>query len=124
LGVTTMLLGGLRALRQYDVKLLLAYGTVSQLGFLMTVVAVGTRTAAVAGVALIIGHAFFKAALFMVVGIVDRTTNTRDLRKLTGLRVRYPALFVLTVFAAASMAGLPPFFGFVAKEAALGSYAQ
>ncbi|MGH8966852.1 MAG: proton-conducting transporter membrane subunit, partial [Actinomycetes bacterium] len=62
LGVFTMILGGLRALRQYDVKLLLAYGTVSQLGFLMVVVGVGTRAAALAGVAMIVAHALFKAA--------------------------------------------------------------
>src|SRR5699024_6000991 len=74
LGVATMIVGGLRALRQYDVKLLLAYGTVSQLGFLMTVVGIGTRSAALAGVALIVAHALFKSTLFLVVGVVDRCT--------------------------------------------------
>ncbi|MGH3423720.1 MAG: Na+/H+ antiporter subunit A [Nocardioidaceae bacterium] len=122
LGVVTMVVGGLRALRQYDVKLLLAYGTVSQLGFLMVLVGAGTRAAALAGLALVVGHAFFKAALFMVVGVVDHSAHTRDLRRLSGLRPRMPVLFALTLVASASMAGLPPLVGFVAKEAALGAF--
>lgn len=117
LGVATMLLGGFRALRQHDVKLLLAYGTVSQLGFLMAAVGLGTRAAAIAGLAMIVAHAFFKAGLFMIVGIVDHCAHTRDLRQLSGLARRMPALFVLTLIGAASMAGIPPLFGFVAKEA-------
>src|SRR5690625_809398 len=116
LGVATMIVGGLRALRQYDVKLLLAYGTVSQLGFLMTVVGIGTRSAALAGVALIVAHALFKSTLFLVVGVVDRCTGTRDLRELSGLRTRMPVLFWIAVLATASMAGIPPLTGFVAKE--------
>ena len=71
---------------------------------------------------MIVAHALFKAALFMVVGIVDHRTHTRDLRKLTGLRRRMPGLAVITVLAAASMAGLPPMFGFVAKESAFGAF--
>ncbi|MFY0409480.1 Na+/H+ antiporter subunit A [Solicola sp. PLA-1-18] len=124
LGVLTMLVGGLRALRQHDVKLLLAYGTVSQLGFLMAIVALGTRNAALAGVAMICAHALFKAALFMVVGIVDRTCGTRDLRELTGLARRMPVLLVVTVLSAASMAGLPPLAGFVAKETVFASFEE
>ena len=88
LGVLTMLVGGLRALGQHDVKLLLAYGTVSQLGFLVAIVGLGTRAAALAGIAMVVAHALFKAALFMVVGIVDHAAHTRDLRKLSGLRPR------------------------------------
>ena len=68
------------ALRQTDLKLLLAYGTVSQLGFLTVVIGAGTRTAALAGAALLLAHALFKAALFLVVGIIDHATGTRDLR--------------------------------------------
>ena len=83
LGAVTMIIGAWRALRQYDIKLLLAYGTVSQLGFLMAMCGLGTRSAMLAGVAMIISHALFKAALFLVVGIVDRSTGTRDIRKLS-----------------------------------------
>ncbi len=75
LGVVTMIVGGLRALGQYDVKLLLAYGTVSQLGFLVAMVGLGTRAAALAGIAMVVAHALFKSALFMVVGIVDHSAR-------------------------------------------------
>ncbi|MFD1825364.1 Na+/H+ antiporter subunit A [Mumia zhuanghuii] len=122
LGVLTMIVGGLRALGQHDVKLLLAYGTVSQLGFLVAVVGLGTRAAALAGVAMVVAHALFKAALFMVVGIVDHSAHTRDLRKLSRLRPAMPWLFGFTVLAAASMAGIPPMLGFVAKESVYGAF--
>ena len=85
LGLVTMILGGLRSLRQFDLKLLLAYGTVSQLGFLIVVLSIGTRATALAGLAMLAAHALFKATLFMVVGIVDRQCGTRDLRHLSGL---------------------------------------
>jgi multicomponent Na+:H+ antiporter subunit A len=119
LGVGTMLLGGWRALRQYDVKLLLAYGTVSQLGFLLVVFSIGTRAAALAGLALLLAHALFKATLFLVVGIVDHQAGTRDLRQLSGVGGAAPALLATAVVAGASMAGLPPLIGFVGKESAL-----
>ena len=124
LGIATMLLGGLRALRQDDLKLLLAYGTVSQLGFLTVLVGVGTRAAALAGVAMLIAHALFKASLFLVVGIVDRSTGSRDLRELTGLHRRMRGVFWVSVLAAASMAGLPPLAGFVAKETVFAAFAD
>lgn len=116
LGVLTMLAGGWRALRQYDLKLMLAYGTVSQLGFLVLVTGFGTRDAALAGVALLLAHALFKAALFLVVGIVDHAAGTRDWRLLSGLGRRMPAIATIAFLAAASMAGVPPLLGFVAKE--------
>jgi len=118
-GVATMLVGGYRALRQHDLKLVLAYGTVSQLGFLTVVVGYGTRDAALAGLALLVAHAAFKATLFLVVGIIDHRAGTRDLRKLCGLGRQAPLLFAVSVLAAASMAGVPPTFGFVAKEGVL-----
>jgi len=124
IGLWTMLVGGLRALRQYDVKLLLAYGTVSQLGFLTAMVGVGTRSAAFAGLALVCAHGLFKATLFLVVGAVDRSTGTRDLRELSGLHRSMPALLVVTLVAAGSMAGLPPFLGFTAKESGLAAFAD
>ncbi|MGJ9403036.1 Na+/H+ antiporter subunit A [Arthrobacter sp. KK5.5] len=119
LGLATMLVGGWRALRQDDIKLLIAYGTVSQLGFLILLVGVGTANAAMAGIAMMLAHGFFKATLFLVVGIIDHQAGTRDLRKLSGLWRSAPKLFVVAVVGAASMAGLPPLFGFVAKEAVL-----
>lgn len=118
-GLVTMLAGGLRALRQNDLKLLLAFGTVSQLGFLTVLFGAGVEAATAAGCALLVAHAMFKAALFMVVGMVDHGAGTRDLRRLPALDRRWRAVKVVTVVSAASMAGLPLTFGFIAKEAAL-----
>ncbi|MEV0719571.1 Na+/H+ antiporter subunit A [Asanoa sp. NPDC050611] len=121
-GVVTMLLGGWAALRQHDLKLLLAYGTVSQLGFLTAIFGGSTANAALAGAAMLLAHALFKSTLFLVVGIIDVSTGTRDLRALSGLAERTPALAVIAALAAASMAGLPPFAGFVGKEAAFATF--
>ncbi|TFV60804.1 Na+/H+ antiporter subunit A [Geodermatophilus sp. DF01-2] len=118
LGVATMLVGGYRALRQNDLKLLLAFGTVSQLGFLMTLVGAGSRELAAAGLVMTLAHALFKSTLFLGVGVIDHATGTRDLRELSGLGRRLPALAGAAGLAAASMAGLPPLLGFVGKEAA------
>ena len=115
----TMITGAWRALRQHDLKLLLAYGTVSQLGFLMLLFGTGVYAIAQAGLVVLIAHAAFKAALFMVVGIVDHQTGTRDVRRISGMgRAWWPAL-VISLVAAASMAGVPPLVGFIGKEKAL-----
>ena len=119
LGLVSMLVAGWRALRETDLKLVLAFGTVSQLGFLMVLVGAGTRDLALAGLTMLVAHALFKATLFLVVGVIDHTTGTRDLRQLSGLGRRAPVLAVAAAAAAASMAGLPPFVGFVGKEAAI-----
>ncbi|ARJ06964.1 monovalent cation/H+ antiporter subunit A [Cnuibacter physcomitrellae] len=124
LGSLTMLVGAWRSLKQNDLKLLLAYGTVSQLGFLMVVAGFGTRDAALAGLALVIAHALFKSTLFLVVGIVDHDEGTRDLRALSGLGRRRPVLATIAIVAALSMAGIPPLVGFVAKEAAFTSFIE
>jgi len=116
-GLITMLFGAYTALRQHDLKLVLAYGTVSQLGFLMVVAGFGTRDTALAGLALLLAHALYKSTLFLVVGIIDHCSGTRDLRKLSGLGRRAPALATVTALALISMVGLPPALGFVAKEA-------
>jgi len=118
-GIATMLLGGLRALRQNDLKLLLAFGTVSQLGLLMTLAGLGHPDAVIAACALLLAHAAFKAALFMVVGIIDHHTHTRDLRELGGFGPGWRPTIVVATISAASMAGVAPFAGFISKEAAL-----
>jgi len=120
-GLVTMIGGGLRALRQTDLKLLLAFGTVSQLGFMALLFGLGTPGAVTAGCVLLLAHGFFKAALFMVVGILDRQTGTRDIHELPPLGRRWRPVLVVAVVSAASMAGLPALFGFVAKEAAYGA---
>ena len=119
LGAFTMLLGGWMALKQRDLKLILAYGTVSQLGFITAIIAIGSREAMQAGLALTIAHSLFKAALFMIVGAIDHAAGTRDIDKLAGLGKKKPALYLLAIIPAMSMAGIPPLVGFVAKEATL-----
>ncbi|WP_017794498.1 Na+/H+ antiporter subunit A [Leucobacter salsicius] len=118
LGAITMLGGGIRALRQFDIKLLVAHGTVSQLGLLVMVIGIGTPATTFAGIALLLAHAAAKAPLFLTVGVIDHATGTRDLRELSGLARSLPTLAVISAFAVASMAGLPPFVGFIAKESA------
>ncbi|MEV0809545.1 Na+/H+ antiporter subunit A [Micromonospora sp. NPDC050200] len=124
LGLVTMVVGGWAALRQCDLKLLLAYGTVSQLGLLAVVIGAGSPDAALAGVVMLLAHALFKAALFLVVGIIDHEVGTRDLRELCGLGRRAPVLAGIAAIAAASMAGVPPLLGFVAKEAVFTAFAE
>ena len=80
LGLVTMLLAGWRAVREYDLKLILAFGTVSQLGLIILMVGSGGGDMMLAGLAMLCAHAMFKAALFMVVGIIDHSTGTRDIR--------------------------------------------
>ncbi|MBB5071831.1 multicomponent Na+:H+ antiporter subunit A [Saccharopolyspora gloriosae] len=121
-GLFTMVVGGWRALHETDLKKLLAYGTVSQLGFLMVLVGQGTYAAALAGAAMLLAHGMFKATLFLVVGAVDHQAGTRDVRELSGLGRRMPALAIIALLAAASMAGLPPMLGFLGKEAAFGAF--
>jgi multicomponent Na+:H+ antiporter subunit A len=117
LGMLTVLLAGWRAVREYDLKLILAFGTVSQLGLITVMVGAGGSDLMLAGLALLCAHAMFKAALFMVVGIIDHATGTRDIRRLAWLGQRSRPLLVIAIGATASMAALPPFLGFVAKEA-------
>ena len=123
-GSATMLIGGLRALRQYDLKLLLAYGTVSQLGFMMLLFGTGEYKIAQAGVLLLLAHGAFKATLFMLVGIVDHQVGTRDVRHLHGFGAGWRGVRVMAIVGAASMAGLPPLLGFIAKEKAFDAYAE
>ena len=116
-GLFTMVAGGLRALRQYDLKLLLAHGTVSQLGFLMVMFGAGTPEMTTAGIVTLMSHAAFKAALFMVVGILDHQTGTRDIRLLPPVGAGWNPTRIVAVISAASMAGIPMLAGFIAKEA-------
>ena len=113
IGLVTMLYGSYQALRQTDLKALLAYSTVSQLGLLTALYGAGYPFAATTH---LINHAAFKAALFLVVGIIDHETGSRDVRELSGLARKLPLTFAVALPAALSMAGLPPFGGFISKE--------
>ena len=115
-GLVTMLFGAWVALFRHDLKSILAYSTISQLGLLVMLLGFSIKMAAVGAVLHIMNHAAFKAALFMSAGIVDHETGTRDIRKLGGLAKAMPVTALVATVAAASMAGLPPFGGFISKE--------
>ena len=120
-GFATMLTGAYLGLKQNDLKALLAYSTISQLGVLVALIGQGGEYAYKALVIGILAHALYKSSLFMSAGIIDHETGTRDLRKLGGLHRQMPILFILVLVPALSMAGLPPLFGFLAKETLLAS---
>jgi len=115
-GLLTMVIGAVIALFKDDLKALLAYSTVSHLGFLTFLLGLGTPIAAVVAVFHVINHLTFKAALFMIAGIVDHETHTRDIKRLGGLMALMPVTAVLGTIAALSMSGLPPLNGFMSKE--------
>ncbi|MGB7980327.1 MAG: hydrogen gas-evolving membrane-bound hydrogenase subunit E [Candidatus Nanopelagicales bacterium] len=117
-GLSTAVFGAYQALKQNDLKALLAYSTVSQLGLMVALVGVGTAASLAAATVLAAAHALFKATLFMLVGIIDKEAGSRDIRQLSGLWRVMPVTAGLTALAAMSMAGLPPMVGFVAKEEA------
>jgi multicomponent K+:H+ antiporter subunit A len=115
-GLLTMVVGAVIALFKDDLKALLAFSTVSHLGLITMLLGFGTKAAAAAAVFHIINHATFKAALFMSAGIIDHETHTRDIKRLGGLRHLMPVTFTIATIAALSMAGIPPFNGFISKE--------
>ncbi|MBB3563378.1 multicomponent Na+:H+ antiporter subunit A [Rhizobium sp. BK512] len=115
-GGLTLVTGSVLAIRQTDLKLKLAYTTVSSLGLLVLLTGFGSDYAIEGAVLYLVAHSFFKGALFMVAGIIDHETGTRNITRLRGLRGAMPLTFAIAIVAALSMAGLPPFFGFLAKE--------
>lgn len=121
-GLLTAVFGAVAALRRFDLKELLAYSTMSQLGLLVATIGVGTPQALTAATVHTVAHALFKAALFLLVGNVDHRVGTRDIRHLSGLRRRMPVTATLTALAAASMAGVPPLLGFVSKESLFAAF--
>lgn len=115
-GLITLLLGAYVALFKHDLKGLLAYSTISHLGLITLLLGLDTQLSAVAALFHIMNHAVFKASLFMAAGIIDHETGTRDMRKLNGLWKYMPYTATLSMVAAASMAGVPLFNGFLSKE--------
>jgi multicomponent Na+:H+ antiporter subunit A len=130
IGLITLLYGSVNAVKQTDLKALLAYSTISQLGLIMSLLGIGSAAmyfgigdesevytvAILAAIFHLINHSTFKGCLFMVVGIIDHETGTRDIRKLGGLMNLMPVSFTLTIIGTFAMAGLPPFNGFLSKE--------
>ena len=115
-GLVTLLVAAVIALFKHDLKGLLAYSTISHLGLITALFGIGTPLAAVAGLFHIINHATFKAGLFMAAGIIDHECGTRDMRRINGLWKYMPYTATLAMVAAAAMAGVPMFNGFLSKE--------
>lgn len=127
-GLFTMAWASFNAIKKDDLKAVLAFSTVSQLGLIMSLLGLGALSlvtgaddelftvAVVAAVFHTINHATFKGALFMIIGIIDHETGTRSMKRLGGLLTIMPVSFTMTVITALSMAGLPPFNGFLSKE--------
>lgn len=130
IGLTTLFWGSFNAVKQVDLKALLAFSTVSQLGLIMSLLGMGSvayyfgyspntiifTQAAFAAIFHLINHSTFKGALFMMVGIIDHEIGTRDIRRLGGLMSFMPFTFTVALIGSFSMAGLPPFNGFLSKE--------
>ncbi len=115
-GTATMLLGALIALWQADLKRLLAYSTVSTLGALVLLLGLDTVLSVKAATLFLLAHALYKGALFLVAGVVDHETGTRDVTRLGNLARAMPVTALAAGLAALSMAGLPPLLGFINKE--------
>lgn len=128
-GILTLLWGSFFAVKQTDLKAILAFSTVSQLGLIMSLLGIGSIAyhvtgdlvatftfATFAAVFHLMNHATFKGSLFMIAGIVDHETGTRDIRKLGGLMSLMPISFTIAFIGSFSMAGIPPFNGFLSKE--------
>lgn len=115
-GLFTLCMAAFFAIFKEDLKGLLAYSTISHLGLIVCLLGIGSPLAVAAAIFHIINHATFKAALFMIAGIIDHETGTRDLRKLSGLWQLLPFTATLTMITAASMAGVPLTNGFLSKE--------
>ena len=128
IGLVTLTWASFNAFIKDDLKAVLAFSTVSQLGLIMSLLGISAlavvrganeqifTVAVVAAVFHIINHATFKGALFMVAGIIDHQTGTRSIRKLGGLMTIMPITFTMTLITSLSMAGIPPFNGFLSKE--------
>ncbi|MBO9419741.1 putative monovalent cation/H+ antiporter subunit A [Labrenzia sp. R4_2] len=115
-GGVTLLVGTILAVRQTDLKLMLAYTTVASLGLLVMLTGTSHEKALEGAVLYLLAHSLFKGALFMVAGTIDHEAGTRDIRYLGGLRSAMPITFGAACLAGLSMSGLPPFIGFIAKE--------
>src|SRR5690606_5763821 len=129
IGLFTMVWASFFALKQKDLKGILAFSTVSQLGLIMSLLGASAagfhvenaaetalKYAGFAAIFHLINHAVFKGSLFMIAGIVDHETGTRDIRKLGGLMSLMPISFTIAMIGSFSMAGIPLFGGFLSKE--------
>lgn len=119
LGAMTMLLGGYSALRQTDLKLVLAFGTVSQLGFLTMLIGSGIPQLYLAGLCVLAAHSTFKSGLFLTTGTIEKQTGTREFPSLCGLGERSTKLAICALAGILSMSGIPITSGYLGKEHAI-----
>lgn len=124
IGLITFLLGAVFALRRRDLKALLAYSTVSQLGAIVALIGLPESIGQKAALVTIIGHALYKATMFLMTGVIEHSTGTRIIDQLGGLRRYMPGALLVVLGAALSMAGIPPLLGFVAKETFLDAFLE
>lgn len=115
-GSATMVTGAYLAFSSTGIKKVLAYSTIMALGTLTLLIGVGTEIALVAFVSFLVAHSLYKGALFMIAGALDHETGTKDILKMGGLRKSMPLTAFFACAAALSLAGIPPLFGFIAKE--------
>ena len=115
-GGITMLYAAIHSLFRTDLKGVLAYSTIAALGMLTFLIGLGTKEALIAACTFIVVHALYKATLFLITGIIDHETGTRDLTKLSGLRKVLLPVFIAGLLAALSSAGLPLSVGFIGKD--------
>lgn len=115
-GVLTMLIGSYFAITRSDLKSVLAYTTINALGILVLLIGIDSAASIKAALLFLLVHAFYKASLFMIAGMIEKKTGTRDIDRLGGLIRHMPVTTVITLLLALSMAGLPPMLGFLGKE--------
>jgi len=115
LGSISMVVGVLLALYQWDYKRLLAYHSISQVGYIILGIGLGTPFGILGGLFHLVNHSVFKSLLFLTSGAVEYTTGTRDLQKMGGLSTKMPVTGNTSLIASMSIAGIPPFNGFWSK---------
>ncbi len=116
IGGITAFLAATMALTSSDLKRVLAFSTISQLGMIMAALGIGTELGWFASQFHVLSHALFKSLLFLCAGVVMHITHTLDLKQLGGIRKEMPITFIVSVIGAFSLAGIPPFSGFWSKD--------
>ena len=115
LGALSMVVGGLLAIGQWDFKRLLAYSSISQIGYIILGIGLGTPLGILGGLFHLLNHSIFKSLLFLNSGAVEYATGTRDLKQMGGLSQKMPITSTTNVVGSMSIAGIPPFSGFFSK---------
>ncbi len=115
LGALSMVVGGLLAVGQWDMKRMFAYSSISQVGYIVLALGLGTHLGMIAAIFHLLNHSIFKSLLFLSTGSIEHATGTKNLRKLGGLGQKMPVTATTTTIGALSISGVPPFNGFFSK---------